>query len=319
MTYSLILRENINRRLTIQEMDGNFLYLENLALNFGATGPQGPIGDPGPQGPIGVSGPQGPIGDPGPQGPIGDPGPQGPIGDPGPQGPIGDPGPQGPIGDTGGFTIPYYLIFDDNKFNSNSFTLDSQNFTSVNNFWLDAYDKNNKDLEYLNSFYSAIYNAAASSSPSLSQQLFMKIWSPLDYSNYMIFSFNINSFQVTSGSGVTINKPTFLGGGLVSKSATEVYVSFMLNAGDIGQQGPSGQIGATYGSVTLVSGSATVEEPSITSDSVVMVNLKTYSNAGLTVFYTGLPSAGSVVLSALQADGNLNALDGSSLFYKIIF
>jgi hypothetical protein len=28
---SLVLRGNINRRLTIQEMDGNFTYLENLA------------------------------------------------------------------------------------------------------------------------------------------------------------------------------------------------------------------------------------------------------------------------------------------------
>ena len=28
-TYSLVLRENIGRKLTIQEMDGNFLYLDN--------------------------------------------------------------------------------------------------------------------------------------------------------------------------------------------------------------------------------------------------------------------------------------------------
>lgn len=28
---SLVLRSNINRRLTVQEMDGNFTYLENLA------------------------------------------------------------------------------------------------------------------------------------------------------------------------------------------------------------------------------------------------------------------------------------------------
>lgn len=35
---SLVLRSNINRRLTVQEMDGNFTYLENLAQTGGAGG-----------------------------------------------------------------------------------------------------------------------------------------------------------------------------------------------------------------------------------------------------------------------------------------
>jgi Collagen triple helix repeat (20 copies) len=55
-------------------------------LTIGATGAQGPQGEPGPQGPQGDPGPQGP------QGAQGDPGPQGSQGDPGPEGP---PGPAG--------------------------------------------------------------------------------------------------------------------------------------------------------------------------------------------------------------------------------
>lgn len=35
---SLVLRSNINRRLTVQEMDGNFTYLENLAQTGGTGG-----------------------------------------------------------------------------------------------------------------------------------------------------------------------------------------------------------------------------------------------------------------------------------------
>jgi len=50
-TYSLTLRKDLGRKLTIEEMDDNFLYLDN-----GGSGPQG---DQGPQGPQG-NGTQGP-------------------------------------------------------------------------------------------------------------------------------------------------------------------------------------------------------------------------------------------------------------------
>lgn len=45
-TYSLNLRSELNRRLTISEMDGNFLYLEKLTQEIatGITGPTGPSG-----------------------------------------------------------------------------------------------------------------------------------------------------------------------------------------------------------------------------------------------------------------------------------
>lgn len=49
----------------------------------GATGPQGPQGDPGPRGETGATGPQGEAGATGPQGETGATGPQGPQGDPG--------------------------------------------------------------------------------------------------------------------------------------------------------------------------------------------------------------------------------------------
>ena len=62
-TYSLSLRQNLNRRLTIQEADSNWIYLEQLALSgsggSGATGPTGPQGIQGDPGPRGATGPQG--------------------------------------------------------------------------------------------------------------------------------------------------------------------------------------------------------------------------------------------------------------------
>ena len=70
----------------------------------GPPGPQGPQGVEGPPGPQGVQGPmgaQGPQGEPGPSGSQGEPGPpgtQGEQGVPGPQGVQGEPGPPGPSG-----------------------------------------------------------------------------------------------------------------------------------------------------------------------------------------------------------------------------
>ena len=48
MTYSLTLRQDLGRKLTIKELDDNFLYvLENASGGSGATGPQGPQGPGG--------------------------------------------------------------------------------------------------------------------------------------------------------------------------------------------------------------------------------------------------------------------------------
>jgi hypothetical protein len=79
---SLILRGEIARRLTIPEMDGNFLYLEDLALSVvGATGAQGATGASGSITTVlvttylpGATGPQGEPGIPGEQGLQGVPG-----------------------------------------------------------------------------------------------------------------------------------------------------------------------------------------------------------------------------------------------------
>ncbi len=71
---SLILRGEIGRRLTIPEMDGNFLYLEDLSLSVvGATGAPGPTGASGSTiitlvTRLGATGPTGPQGSPGIQG-----------------------------------------------------------------------------------------------------------------------------------------------------------------------------------------------------------------------------------------------------------
>jgi len=80
---SLILRGEIARRLTIPEMDGNFIYLEDLALNVvGSTGSPGPTGASGSTtiilvtrlGATGPTGSQGTPGNQGNQGPQGVPG-----------------------------------------------------------------------------------------------------------------------------------------------------------------------------------------------------------------------------------------------------
>jgi hypothetical protein len=62
-TYSLTLRQPLGRKLTIQEVDNNWLYLQDLASQSGggvgsqgATGPQGATGSSGPQGATGPSG-----------------------------------------------------------------------------------------------------------------------------------------------------------------------------------------------------------------------------------------------------------------------
>jgi hypothetical protein len=71
---ALTLRQD-GAKLSIEQLDGNFTYLEQLALQggVGATGPQGVTGQTGPQGP------QGPEGQSGPQGPEGGGGGGGPV------------------------------------------------------------------------------------------------------------------------------------------------------------------------------------------------------------------------------------------------
>ena len=60
---SLVTRLGKGSRLTVEEMDGNFLYLQDLAQsNSGqpVEGPHGPQGIQGPTGPQGLLGPVGP-------------------------------------------------------------------------------------------------------------------------------------------------------------------------------------------------------------------------------------------------------------------
>lgn len=98
-TFSLTLRQNIDRKLTTKELDDNFLYvLENST--GGGTGPQGPIGSSfiGPQGFIGLTGSFGSQGYLGVSGPEGGLGLEGEIGLTGPVGSTGSQGGSGPIG-----------------------------------------------------------------------------------------------------------------------------------------------------------------------------------------------------------------------------
>ncbi|WP_298955453.1 collagen-like protein [uncultured Methylobacterium sp.] len=77
---------------------------EIVVANCGATGPQGPKGEPGPAGPPGMAGAAGPKGEPGPRGEAGlkgEPGPKGEAGLRGEAGPKGEPGPKGEAGAPG--------------------------------------------------------------------------------------------------------------------------------------------------------------------------------------------------------------------------
>jgi hypothetical protein len=103
---SIITRVSKGSRLSVQEMDGNLIYLEELAQsNSGPTGSTGPQGEVGPQGATGSTGEVGPQGATGSTGEVG---PQGPTGLTGPQGATGSTGEVGPQGATGstGLTGP---------------------------------------------------------------------------------------------------------------------------------------------------------------------------------------------------------------------
>jgi hypothetical protein len=56
---SLILRGTKGEPLTYDELDGNFIYLDNKPSGTGATGPAGETGATGPAGPQGPTGPSG--------------------------------------------------------------------------------------------------------------------------------------------------------------------------------------------------------------------------------------------------------------------
>jgi hypothetical protein len=104
----LKLRQEKGTKLTIPEMDNNFIYLESLS-GTSMSGPQGAVGSIGPQGAVGSIGPTGSTGVTGATGTRGATGPTGSagIGATGPQGPAGSgsaggaTGPTGPVGSAG--------------------------------------------------------------------------------------------------------------------------------------------------------------------------------------------------------------------------
>ena len=100
-TYSLNLRSNLNRRLTINEMDGNFLYLQELSLNGGTgSGINGTSGTSGINGTSGTSGSNGADGMDGIEGSAGTSGTSGTSGSNGFQGAPGQNGTSGTSGDS---------------------------------------------------------------------------------------------------------------------------------------------------------------------------------------------------------------------------
>ena len=91
-TYSLHLRSNMERRLSVAEMDGNFLYLEELALNNNGGPGSGTSGSSGSSGTSGSSGSSGTSGSSGSSGTSGTSGVNGTSGTSGVNGAPGEPG-----------------------------------------------------------------------------------------------------------------------------------------------------------------------------------------------------------------------------------
>lgn len=79
-TYSLTLRGDLTRRLSITELDDNFRYLQQLAQSGTGSGGTGSVGPQGPAGATGAAGSQGPVGATGAQGATGPQGPPGATG-----------------------------------------------------------------------------------------------------------------------------------------------------------------------------------------------------------------------------------------------
>lgn len=188
---------------------------------------------------LGYQGPQGFSGNTGFQGAIGN------TGNDGSSGTQGNQGFQGLVGDTGlvgGFTIVYDTAYSEEFFTSGKIAISDVDFT-YGDLYISFTDKNSHDFT---AFYTSLKSSIDISSPSQNQNIFLKIFSTTDSSQVGLYSLPVSGFQVYSeGIYIYHTSLTFLGGNITNPS--EVGISFLLNAGDVGSNGNDGAVGSVGG------------------------------------------------------------------------
>lgn len=265
-TYSLTLRKDLNRKLTIQEMDNNFLYLQDLGLLgvIGATGPQGSIGFQGSQGPIGLTG-------------FGFQGPQGFQGVNGNIGVTGSNGPQGVTGPAAGGTLfgtwqynpqntpPTYAQITSNASPTNSTTISLYN-----------YDRSNQS-------YKGVFKLIGYGFKLLVQTTVNDIgWisylitdTPIDNNTYTTFPVSLISYGADG-----------------SNNWNDVTCLFINNVTP----------GYVYGNATLISGSVSVSNTLIKATSNIILTRKTIS--GTPSFESYTVTNGSFTITSGPSDNS---------------
>ena len=273
-SYSLTLRGNLDRKLTISELDNNFLYLDNKS-GGGSQGPQGPQGNSGPQGNNGDQGPQGAQGNSGPQGNNGDQGPQGWQGYQGNQGPIGLQGPQGAVG--GGSGLYYYqsgsvgLSVGQIDSDGNGF------YAGVSQFWFHYNDENGVNWSSIIDAYLLAGN-----------KVLIQLQNANNITQYGIYQ--INSMIFNGGTSVmTTTDFVMLAANGVPAEGQNIYVSISI----------VGAVGATGSGGGSISG---------TPSGVLYFDQGGNVTSNATSFYHDPSGSPSTAIVESTTDGNLYAL-----------
>ena len=156
-------------------------------------------------------------------------------------------GNDGPIGAVGGLSIWYATDFTSgfrSQYIRYSEGPSGGCFATPGTLWLSNNDIFNVDYS---SFYTALVASINASSPSQTQSIYIKLFTNGPSSLASIFQVLISDITLDPD-GLIFNNFTYLGGNLFCEGS--VYISFLLNSGDLGSQGPQGVAGAV-GPVSL--------------------------------------------------------------------
>lgn len=210
---------------------------ENVLGYQGATGPIGQTGFQGVAG-ISVTGATGSngisiTGQQGPQGFIGE------IGATGASGLDGLNGSDGLMGINGGFMISYnQIILYNDGYALYYISTGNSDATSNGRYYLSNCDMYNN---YIQSFFESLFAQLWASSPSGNGYIYIKFLDLSDSSIFNLYSCRIRDIAVDEY-GMTLEGLTYLSGTLTTQS-NQVGISFLLNAGDLGEAGPVGDSG----------------------------------------------------------------------------
>jgi len=156
-------------------------------------------------------------------------------------------GDQGDIGYVGGLSLWYATDFTSgfrSQYIRYSEGPSGGCFATPGTLWLSNNDIFNVDYS---SFYTALLASIYASSPSQTQSIYIKLFTNGPSSLASIFQVLISDITLDPD-GLIFNNFTYLGGNLFCEGS--VYISFLLNSGDLGSQGPQGVAGAV-GPVSL--------------------------------------------------------------------